>query len=329
MKEKFLKRETLSIVVLILIQTIIFVVAGMNKEYIHMDEAYSLGLASYDKVEIQNNEDFYNEWHNKEYYEDYLVVNDDEVGKYNQVYENQKNDVHPPLYYLLLRFAMGFHLNNFSMWPGIIVNIIIYSLITVFTYLIIKRLLCKHSNVNKKAFIITLLSSLTLATIASVLYIRMYALATLNIVITTYLHMVLLDSKNNNYKLLFCIGLSALIGSLTHYHYLFYLAMLVIMFAIKYIKEKRYKELISYIVTMCIAGILSLLIFPYSIQHMFFGYRGQGALSKLTNISEFITSIGTYLGIINLYGFNNLLFIAIIPVIGIVICKKRNKLKVI
>ena len=67
MKEKFLKRETLSIVVLILIQTIIFVVAGMNKEYIHMDEAYSLGLASYDKVEIQNNEDFYNEWHNKEY----------------------------------------------------------------------------------------------------------------------------------------------------------------------------------------------------------------------------------------------------------------------
>ena len=27
--------------------------------YIHMDEAYSLGLASYDKVEIQDNEDFY------------------------------------------------------------------------------------------------------------------------------------------------------------------------------------------------------------------------------------------------------------------------------
>lgn len=329
MKEKFSKKEVSGILILILIQTIVFIIAGMNKQYIHMDEAYSLGLASYDKVEIQDNEDFYNKWHNKEYYEDYLTVNDDEVGKYNQVYENQKNDVHPPFYYLILRFAMGFNLNSYSVWPGIIINIIIYAIITVFTYLIMKKLFDGKNNANKKAFLITFLSSLTLATIASVLYIRMYALATLNIVIITYLHMRLLDSNKTNYKLLSCIGVFALLGSLTHYHYLFYLAMLFIMFAIKYIKEKRYKELVSYIITMCIAGVLSLLIFPYSIQHMFFGYRGQGALSKLTHISEFITSIGTYLGIINLYAFNNLLFIGIIPIIGIIICKKRNKLKVI
>lgn len=329
MKEKFSKKEIIGIVVLILIQTVVFVIAGMNKQYIHMDEAYSLGLASYDKVEIQDNEDFYNEWHNKEYYEDYLTVNDDEIGKYDQVYENQKNDVHPPLYYLILRFAMGFHLNSYSQWPGVIVNIIIYAFISIFTYLIMRKLFENKNNANKKALGITLLASLTLASIASVLYIRMYALATLNIVIVTYLHMLLLDSDKSNYKLLFFIGISALVGSLTHYYYLFYLAMLFIMFAIKYIKEKRYKELVCYILTMCIAGVASLLIFPYSIQHMFFGYRGQGAISNLTNISKFISNIGTYIGIINLYVFNNLLFIAIILIIGIIICKKRNKLKII
>ncbi len=329
MKEKFSKKEVIAIIVLILIQTIVFVIAGMNKQYIHMDEAYSLGLASYDKVEIQDNEDFYNEWHNKEYYEDYLTVNDDEVGKYNQVYENQKNDVHPPLYYLILRFALGFNLNNYSVWPGIIINIIIYAGIAIFTYLIMKKLFENKNNANKKAFVITLLSSLTLVSITNVLYIRMYALATLNIVIVTYLHMLLLDTDKSNYRLLFFIGMSALVGSLTHYYYLFYLAMLFIMFAIKYIKEKRYKELVSYIVTMCIAGVASLLIFPYSLQHMFFGYRGQGAISNLTNISKFIEDIGKYIGIINLYVFNNLLFIALIPIIGIIICKKRNKLKII
>lgn len=329
MKEKFSKKEVIGVIALIIIQTIVFIIAGMNKQYIHMDEAYSLGLASYDKVEIQANEDFYNEWHNKEYYEDYLTVNDDEVNQYSQVYENQKNDVHPPLYYLILRFAMGFHLNSYSKWPGIIVNIIIYAFIAVFTYLIVKKLFEGKKNANKKALGITLLASLTLASLASVLYIRMYALATLNIVIVTYLHMLLLDSDKSNYKLLFFIGISALIGSLTHYHYLFYLAMLFIMFSIKYIKEKRYKELISYIVTMCIAGVISLLIFPYSIQHMFFGYRGQGAISNLTNISKFVSNIGIYIGIINVHVFNNLLFIAIILIIGIIICKKRNKLKII
>lgn len=109
------KREVLIIAIVLIIQSIVFVICGMNKSYIHMDEAYSLGLASYDKAEIQDNEDFYDNWHNNGYYEDYLSVEDDEIGKYSQVYENQKNDVHPPLYYLLLRFSMGFSRNHFSM----------------------------------------------------------------------------------------------------------------------------------------------------------------------------------------------------------------------
>ena len=131
------KYEKIIISIILIIQTIIFIIVGANKSYIHMDEAYSLGLASYDKVEIQDNENFYNIWHDGKYYEDYLCVNDDEIGQYKQVYENQKNDVHPPLYYLILRFAMGFHKNSYSKWPGIIINMIIYAFVTIFVYLII------------------------------------------------------------------------------------------------------------------------------------------------------------------------------------------------
>ena len=88
MKNK--KIEILVISIVLIIQTLIYVFVGVKKSYIHMDEAYSLGLASFDKVEIQDNEDFYNTWHNKEYYEDYLSVQEDEKGQYSQVYENQK-----------------------------------------------------------------------------------------------------------------------------------------------------------------------------------------------------------------------------------------------
>ena len=84
------KKEIIIISIFLIIQSIIYIICGINKSYIHMDEAYSLGLASYDKTEIQNNEDFYNEWHNKDYYEDYLSVQEDEMLKYKQVYENQK-----------------------------------------------------------------------------------------------------------------------------------------------------------------------------------------------------------------------------------------------
>lgn len=84
------KKEVAIIIAIVIIQTIAFIIAGANKSYIHMDETYSLGLANYDKVEIQANNDFYNQWHSKEYYEDYLAVQNKDIGKYSQVYENQK-----------------------------------------------------------------------------------------------------------------------------------------------------------------------------------------------------------------------------------------------
>ena len=318
------KKEVAIIIAIVIIQTIAFIIAGANKSYIHMDETYSLGLANYDKVEIQANNDFYNQWHSKEYYEDYLAVQNKDIGEYSQVYENQKNDVHPPLYYLLLRFAMGFHIGSYSKWAGITLNIIIYAFVTIFVYLIIKKLLEGEEKYKEKSAILALVSSLTLASINNVIYIRMYALATLNIVITTYLHLKLLDTKGNNYKLLTAIGILALVGSLTHYYYLFYLAILFIMFVIKYIKEKDYKSLIEYIVTVLLAGAISLIIFPYSIQHMFLGYRGQGAISNLTNISKFLSNICLYLLKINVYAFNNVLII----ILGIIIYTKLKKVKI-
>lgn len=322
------RREILTILVILTIQTVVFVIAGANKSYMHMDEAYSLGLASYNKIEIQENEDFYNTWHSQEYYEDYLVVNQNEKNIFSQVYENQKNDVHPPLYYLFLRVAMGFHLDTYSKWPGIILNIIIYIFITIFMYWITKILLQGTNKYKEKSAIIALISSLTLSSISNAVYIRMYALATLNILMTTYFHLKLLDEKEKNIKSLILIGISALAGSLTHYYYLFYLAILFVMFVIKYIKDKDYKQLGKYVLTMVIAGISSLAIFPYSIQHMFFGYRGQGAISNLTNISKFIINICQYLLKINIYVFNNVLIIILIIILGIFIYKKAKKIKV-
>lgn len=322
MKDKKIK---ILIIIVLIMQTLIYIICGMNKSYIHMDEAYSLGLASYEKTEIQDNEDFYNTWHNKNYYEDYLSVQDDEVGEYKQVYENQKNDVHPPLYYLILRFAMGFSRGHFSKWPGIIVNIIIYIFITIFMYLILCKLFEGEERVKEKSIILAFLSSITMASLTNVIYIRMYALSTLNILITTFLHIKLLESKKIDKKLLIFIGISALVGSLTHYYYLFYLAMLYIIFAIKYIREKNFKMLLYYTLSMGIAGITSLIIFPYSIQHMFFGYRGQGVISKLKDIPNFLKNIMAYLGKINRYAFNNVLFAIILVIIGILLYKKYIK----
>lgn len=319
------KKQIIIIVMFIIIQTIIYMYVGMKKSYLHIDEAYSFGLTNYEKIDIQDNEDFFNHWHTKDYYEDYLSIQDDEIGNYKPVYENQKNDVHPPLYYLFLRFAMGFTKGHFSKWSGIILNIVLYGFITIFMYLILKELLKEEKNPDEKASILAFMSSIILASVSNVIYIRMYALSTLNILITTFLHIKLLKSEKINPKLFLFIGISALAGVLTHYYYLFYLIVLYLIFFIKYLKEKNIKKLIYYTLTMIIAGITSLIIFPYSIQHMFFGYRGQGVIHKLENISEIIPSILAQIYNLNYYVFNNLMIIIFIFIVGILIYNKINK----
>ena len=324
----FLKKHQtiLLLVLMIIIQTIFFIWLGTKKEYIHMDEAYSYGLASYKRVEIQDNDDFYNTWHNGKYYEDYLTVNDNEIGNYQPVYENQKNDMHPPLYYLLLRFGMGFHLNSYTKWTGLIINYIIYIFITVFTFLIINKFFYKMQNRKGITFLLTFTSIMMLSSLTSVLYIRMYALLTLNILITLYLHMQLED--NNKLKTCILIGIMAFFGSLTHYYYLMFLAPLFLFFFIEYIKKKKYQELKNYFLPILFAGMCSIIVFPYSIIHMFFQKKGHGSINNLLSFKEFFSRIGRYLYKIN-YAFNTLLWLLLIIALIIIIYKKIKKKKIL
>ena len=323
MKER--TKKILIIAVVLILQSIIYIFVAKNKSYIHIDEAYSFGLSNYDKIEIQDNKDFYNTWHSKDYYEDYLAVQEDEIGDFKPVYENQKNDVHPPLYYFFLRICMNFTNGHFSIWPGIILNIIIYAFITIFMYLILKKLFKNENYADIKAIFLAFISSIILASLSNVINVRMYSLSTLNVLITTFLHIKLFESKDFNVKLFLAIGASALAGVLTHYYYLFFLATLYIIFLIKFISEKQFKKLLFYTLALFIAGIISLIIFPYSLQHMFFGYRGQGVISNFENISEIIPSIYSQLYTLNYYAFNGLLPIILLIMIVLFIYNRIVK----
>ncbi len=323
MKNK--RTEIFIMAIILIIQTIIYVCVSMQKSYLHIDEAYSFGLTNYDKMEIQDNTDFFNTWHENEYFEDYLAVQDDEKWDFTPVYENQKNDVHPPFYYLLLHIAMGFTNGQASKWAGIILNCIIYAFVTIVMYFITKRILKDEKNANKKALLLTFMSSIILASISNVIYIRMYALLTLEILITTLLHMKLFEKKTIKPGIYIAISISVLAGILTHYYYLFYLLAIYLVFAIRYIKKKNKKSLLYYTLTMLISGIISLIIFPYSIQHMFFGYRGQGVISNLKDFTKIIPGIFSQSYTVDYYVFHYLLIPILIIIIGCILYKKIRK----
>lgn len=323
MKNK--KFEIIALSILIVLQSALFIYFGFQKSYIHMDEAYSYALAAYDKVEIQDNEDFYETWHNAEYYEDYLALQEDELNDFSPVYENQKNDVHPPFYYLLLRAAMTLSVGHFSVWPGVILNIIAYAFITIFAYAIMKRVYKGHKYQIQKAAALAFLSSVTMASFSMAIYVRMYALATLEVFILAYLHIKLKEQPDKKLKWFLLIGFVALVGSLTHYYFIFYLFALFCHQAYRYLRSAEFKTLALYAFTMLTAGGLSYAIFPYSIQHMFFGYRGEGFISKLRDVPQFLTNIAAYTWIVNEFVFNMFLLVIAIFSAFVLSYRKNNR----
>lgn len=295
------------IALILVIQTVVYVLAGMGKQYFHMDEMYSYGLANYDRVQIYENDDFYNNWHDAAYYKDYLVVNEGERGDLTPVYNNQRDDVHPPLYYLLLRLGMELTPGEFTKWSGIIINIVAFAINSIFMYLIAERLVRKRPSKEVWAFVITLVAALSLASISTVMYIRMYAMLTMFVTITLWLHMKLAEPKQLEWRLLVSIAVVALLGVLTQYYYVFYLLPLFIMMVVKYVKAHRTKELWGYVGALTVAAVMSIAIWPHSIRHMFFGYRGVGVMGNLLNFAHLGEQVGIFFGMLVLYAFHYLL----------------------
>lgn len=287
-KEKIIDNKLVIIIlaIIIVLQVVARVYIGEKKEYFHMDEMYSYGLMNYNKLNIADNDDFYNNWHNKQYYKDYLEVNSDEVWNLKPVYENQKNDVHPPLFYLLLRIASTFTVDNFTKWSGIWLNIIISIASTILTFLIVNKL-CKNKYI---ALIASAFSTFTIIGLSATMYIRMYELANFNILLLVYTQLNLIEKVELKFKDCIPVIIALLLGGLTHYYFFIFAFVIYIMYAIKCIKEKKFKNLGIFTGAMVVAAIIFLLIFPFAINHVLFSYRGLsggGEVKYTEKIKEF------------------------------------------
>lgn len=324
------KTTIILLTLIIILQTIIAINSANKREDYHIDEYYSHGLMQYKEPFILNNKDFYNNWHTKEYFEEYLKINSEDKFNFSAVYKNQIQDVHPPLYYLLLRIACSFNIGNFSKWPGIILNIIISAICTIILYLIGNKIF-KNEYL---ALLLCLVNAMCIGTIEGITFIRMYELLTLNVLLLIYWHIINNNKQELKTKDLVLLGILIITGFLTHYYYAIIVAILYFMYVIKFIKQKNIQQLAKYTITITISVILSIIIFPYCINHIFFGYRGQEVMENMGNIDTYTKSIEEYLEHVTKHILNEkqdviIPIIALLAVLAIIekIRKKSQKQK--
>lgn len=218
-------------------------------------------------------------WVSGEEYKEYLTVSKDNPFNLASVYYNQRGDVHPPLFYLLLNFISSFFPGVYSKWFGIVLNATAVLLSVVLLYLTVKNYLGGElpAILNACAY------ALSFGAMSSVVFLRMYALLTFMVILCVYIHLYLMKSEwKLNAKTRFLLIVSMILGYLTHYYFVIFALGIFAVSVINMFTEKKWKQALSYFLTLALSGTIGIIVWPFSIRHVFFGYRGKDSFSSMS-----------------------------------------------
>lgn len=227
-------------------------------------------------------------WVSGEDYLHYVAVSPDNTFNYASVYYNQRGDVHPPLFYMLLHTICSIFQGSFSKWFGLAINMIFMLLTMRVLYM-----LCKEFCGGKLlATAVLAMYGLSSGFMSTAMFIRMYSILTFFVVTSCYLHLQL-AANDFQLKKKECFKLAGvtLLGFLTHYYFVIYAIGTAVVFTVWMIIKKQLKSVVRYIATLAGSAVLGICVWPFAIKHVFFGYRGQGSLQAFLQIEAYLIRI--------------------------------------
>lgn len=290
-------KRAICIGTLLIIQLLVLIYFGYQKQGMHFDEYYSYFTTNNSSGRgVSDRQWLSNEEMTKDFY-----VRDGEAFHYGWVITLQSFDVHPPVFYLLLHTVCSLTPGVYSMWQGLALNILYALITTIFLYLILEKI----TRNQWAAFFISLIGILNPGVISNVMFIRMYTLLTLWMVLAVWLHVCMVEKWH--WKFFFLNGALAYMGFLTHYYYLIFLFFLEAAYWLPRL-GKEWKRFIAYGACMLGAGILAVLSYPACLGHMFAGYRGKQATGNLLNFTDLQARWQFFIGLMNHYVFHGVMF---------------------
>lgn len=278
------KRFKVLAVVIAIVHICLVLFFGMRKEGFHEDEYYTYWSVS---VAADEMKPVNFSWKSGESLQSRFFVSDSHRFDYGMVVQNQAEDVHPPLYYLALHTFMSLFPNSFYKWFGILLNLLFslisYGCILALFYHMSEKGMGKR---EPAALLAGLVYAVAPSTVSAVLLTRMYAMSTMWSAVYALIFVLLMKERQcSRRRFGFLLGAGAMTcycAFLTHYFALlipFFLtgAYCVYTFFFR-------KGIVRMLVWGggCSAAVgLGVVTFPASLQHIFGGYRGTGAMEGL------------------------------------------------
>lgn len=266
---------------------------GWMKKDCYVDEYWTYGLANNVGSITMQVED--GKSYNGTYpFDRYMTVEKGETFNYSNVWTQQAADVHPPLYYIIIHTLCSFFPGVFSKWFGLLPNFCCLILIDILLYQIGKVLLKSES----LALIAVIINGTGVMMMNMVIFIRMYALLTMITMAIVLMFLKYLERKKSAEFWIQLYFLSVL-GTMTQYYFLILLFFLCMFQGIVFLRRHKWKDTVYFLITLMMAGITSILIFPPIVVQVFGnGYRGREARANLVSLSNLAGSIIEYVGLI-------------------------------
>ncbi len=263
-------------------------------------------------------------WKTKKQAKEYMTVSSDEIFNYWSVYYNQARDVHPPLFYMLVHLVSSICLNNFTKYIIFSINLIFY----IASCFVLKKIL-KLFNKEELSWITVLLYGLSMGMISIVMFQRMYMMLTFFAMVYLYLNInIFKNSFEIDKKTKRKLTITVILGFLTQYYFCIYAALVAIISAICMIKNKKWDSLKRYVWCHVKAAIIGLILFPASIYHIFFSYRGAaGGVAEgsyLGRLQEYLKLIFYGFSIPEILGYITLGIIIAMFIRRIIIAKRKD-----
>lgn len=293
------KKQWIGFAMILAFQILFALFWANQKAGFFVDEIWSYGLANsnyhpflYSDGALEHG------WVNGEYFKNYVVADETHRFDYGSVFYNQKMDVHPPLFYIVLHTICSFFPGSFSKWYGIIPNIFYFGITTILVFLWSKKI-----SGNRKIFpwICMIFWGFSIGAVSNVVFIRMYMLLTLWVIASVYLHSCMIIENRQNIRILTVLLLVTFSGFFTQYYFAIVGAFLSFVYILWLAFNKYWKRLLFYVMTMLASLGLVWIIFPDTFRKILGTDSGRGAeaYQNLQSVSGIGDKIGSYLSIIS------------------------------
>lgn len=287
-----LKKHAMAAVV-ILICLLVGIFFGTQKSGMFIDEIYTYGLSNgyYTPfIRTAMDGDMTDKVLTGEALYAYLTVGEEDAFALDSVYDNQTQDVHPPLYYMLLHIVSSLCPGVFSKWLGLSLNLVLFAALLVLLYMLAYRLM-KNTTA---AAVTVLLYALSHSGLSTVVMIRMYILMTLLTVVLAYLILRLCEQERWYWYP--GIGAAIFAGLFTQYYFVIYAFFVCAAYVIYALCKKKYRPMLVFAGSVLLAVAAFVLAYPAVLTHMTANQlvSGSNAVENVTNIGGWISRILQY-----------------------------------